>query len=260
MGIPLDFAVHNIEAWEKEAQNGNKWTVPVSSEVIEQAKKGEYEILLTPTKPVPKDWIGDIFGKRVLCLASGGGQQGPVFAALGAITAVLDICPVQIESDETVAKRDGLNIMLEVGDMRDLSRFGDSTFDMVFNPVSTCFIDDVEKVWRECARVLKKGGTLLSGFCNPLLYIFEIDAWDRGELKLGNTIPYSDIEQMPPQHFKQRLEEKDTLEFGHSFESLIGGQLRAGFLLEDMYEDNGGGISLLDPYINTFMATKAIKR
>jgi len=260
MGIPLDFVVHNIEAWEKEAKNGNKWTIPVLPEVIERARKGDYEILLTPTRPVPKAWIGDVSGKRVLCLASGGGQQGPVFAALGAVTAVLDICPVQIESDEAVAKRDGLNIMLEVGDMRDLSRFGDGTFDMVFNPVSTCFIDDVEKVWSECARVLKKGGVLLSGFCNPLLYIFEIDAWDNGELKLANTIPYSDMEQMPPPHFKRRLEEEETLEFGHSFESLIGGQLKAGFTLQDMYEDNGGGISLLDPYINTFMATRAVKK
>lgn len=255
----MDIAAHNREAWTKEVELGNKWTVPVTSEEIAEARNGNYSIVLTPARPVPKEWLGNISGKKVLCLAGGGGQQGPVFSALGAVTAVLDNCPEQLERDEIAAKRDGLNIMLELGDMRDLSRFADETFDIVFNPVSTCFIDDVDAVWRECYRVLKKGGELMAGFCNPLLYIFDIDAWDRGELVLAHTIPYSDIEQLPDDVLRQRIAEKDTLEFGHSMESLIAGQINAGFLINGFYEDNGGGDSLLDPFISTFYATKAIK-
>lgn len=255
----MDIAAHNREAWTKEVEAGNKWTVPVTSEEIAEAKKGNYSILLTPTRPVPKEWLGDVAGKKVLCLAGGGGQQGPVFSALGAVTAVLDNCPEQLERDEAVAKRDGLNIMLEQGDMRDLSRFSDETFNIVFNPVSTCFIDDVDAVWRECYRVLKKGGELMTGFCNPLLYIFDIDAWTRGELVLAHTIPYSDVEQLPGEVLRQRIADRDTLDFGHSMESLIAGQIKAGFLINGFYEDNGGGDSLLDPFIDTFYATKAIK-
>lgn len=256
----MDIAAHNSEAWTREAEQGNRWTVPVTSGTVEEARKGNYSVLLTPTKPVPREWIGDVNGKKVLCLASGGGQQGPVFAALGAVTVVLDNCPEQLERDEDVAKRDGLNIRLELGDMRDLSRFQDETFDLIFNPISNCFIEDVAKVWSECYRVLKKGGTLLAGFCNPLLYIFDIDHWNEGKLVIAHKIPYSDIEQLPPAVLKHRLLEKDTIEFGHSIESQIGGQIKAGFSIDGFYEDNGGGASLLDSYINVFMATKATKR
>lgn len=255
----MEIAAHNREAWTKLVETGNKWTVPVTSGEIAEAKKGNYSMLLTPTRPVPKEWLGNVAGKKVLCLAGGGGQQGSVFSALGAVTAVLDVCPEQLERDEVVAKRDGLNILLEEGDMRDLSRFSDETFDIVFNPVSTCFIDDIDTVWRECFRVLKKGGELMTGFCNPMLYIFDIDAWNRGELVLAHTIPYSDIEQLTPEDMRQRLADMDTLEFGHSLESLIGGQIEAGFLINGFYEDNGGGDSLLDPFISTFIATKAVK-
>ncbi len=255
----MDIAAHNREAWTKQVEQGNKWTVPVTSEEIERARKGDFDVVLTPTKPVPKEWIGDVSGKKVLCLACGGGQQGPIFSALGAVTAVIDNCPEQLERDEVVAKRDGLNIMLELGDMRDLSRFSDETFDLIFNPVSNCFVDDIDVVWRECYRVLKKGGELLAGFCNPLLYIFDIDAWDRGELILAHQIPYSDVTQLPQEVLKQRIAEKDTLDFGHSLEQQIGGQIHAGFMIKGFYEDDGGGGSLLDPYIDTFMATRAVK-
>lgn len=255
----MDVAAYNRTAWTKEVEKGNKWTVPVTSEEIEEVRKGNFKVVLTPTRPVPEEWLEDIKGKKILCLASGGGQQGPVFSALGAVTAVLDNCPEQLERDENVAKRDGLNIMLELGDMRDLSRFSDETFDIVFNPVSNCFIDDVDATWRECYRVLKKGGELMTGFCNPMLYIFDIDAWNQGELVLAHTIPYSDLEQLPPEILKQRIDEKATLDFGHSLESQIGGQIKAGFVINGFYEDNGGGDSLLDPYINTFIATKAKK-
>lgn len=255
----MDIAAHNREAWTKLVEAGNKWTVPVTPEEIAEARKGNYSMLLTPVRPVPEEWLGDIAGKRVLCLAGGGGQQGPVLSALGAVTAVLDVCTEQLERDEIVAKRDGLNIMLEEGDMRDLSRFSDGAFDIVFNPISTCFIDDVEAVWRECFRVLKKGGELMTGFCNPMLYIFDIDAWERGELVLAHAIPYSDIDQLPPDVLRQRIADRGTLDFGHSLETLIGGQIKAGFLINGFYEDNGGGDSLLDPFINTFIATKAVK-
>lgn len=64
-------------------------------------------MVLTPTKPVPKAWYPDLNGKRVLGLASGGGQQMPVFAALGAECTIFDYSERQIESDLAVAEREG---------------------------------------------------------------------------------------------------------------------------------------------------------
>ncbi|UZP02595.1 class I SAM-dependent methyltransferase [Clostridium botulinum] len=250
---------HNRKAWDKEVSEGNVWTIPVTSEEVANAKNGEYKLVLTPTKAVPKEWIGDIKNKKVLCLASGGGQQGPIFAALGAEVTVLDNCNGQLEKDRMVAERDNLTIKLEQGDMRDLSRFENESFDFIFHPVSNAFVDNIDVVWKECYRVLKKGGVLIAGFGNPIIYIFDLYKWENEKkLEVAYSIPYSDLEQLPKEQLEERINNNYTIEFGHTLESQIGGQIEAGFAITGFYEDNAGG-DLLDKYIDTFIATRAIK-
>ncbi|CEH34354.1 class I SAM-dependent methyltransferase [Romboutsia lituseburensis] len=255
----MDIRKHNEIAWDNEVKIGNKWTIPVSSVDVDMAKKGNYTILLTPTKPVPNNWIGDVAGKDLLCLASGGGQQGPIFSALGANVTVFDNSKEQLSKDEMVANRDNLNIKLQQGDMRDLSRFDNETFDFIFHPVSNCFIDNIETVWSQCYRVLRPGGVLIAGFSNPISYIFDLYEWEKNnKLIVRNSIPYSDIEQLPKDQLEERIQTKDTLEFGHSLQSQIGGQIDAGFVISGFYEDKLGD-GLLDKHIDTFIATKATK-
>ena len=253
----MDIVAYNRQAWTKEAETNNIWTIPVSSEVVERAKQGDYAIVLTPIKPVPKEWIGDVMGKRVLCLAGGGGQQGPVFAALGAEVTVFDNCPAQLAKDELVANRDGLTIHLEQGDMKDLSRFADGSFDLIFHPVSNCFVEAVEPVWRECYRILKPGGTLVAGFLNPVNYIFDMDALDHDELVVRYRIPYSDLEQLPKARLEKYIADGEPLEFGHTLDSQIGGQITAGFAICGFYEDKRN--DLMNTHISTFIATRAVK-
>jgi SAM-dependent methyltransferase len=256
---PMDLLEHNREAWTREVESGNKWTIPVDSAAVEKARRGEWELLLTPTIPVPRDWCGSLPGAKVLCLASGGGQQGPLLAAAGARVTVFDNCPSQLERDGMVAEREGLGIELAQGDMRDLSRFAEASFDLVFHPVSNCFVDDAEIVWRECARVVKPGGRLLAGFCNPGAYIFDLHAWGTpSALQVKYSIPYSDLGQLPPEELAERIEGKQALEYGHSLDSQIGGQIKAGFAITGFYEDIANG-DLLDPYIKTFIATCAVR-
>jgi SAM-dependent methyltransferase len=255
----MDIVAHNREAWAREAEKGNKWTVPVDAAAVKRARRGDWSVLLTPTLPTPREWLGELAGRELLCLASGGGQQGPLLAAAGALVTVFDNCPEQLAKDRAVAEREGLALRTVLGDMRDLSPFEDASFDLVFHPVSNCFVDGIERVWKECHRVLRKGGALLSGFCNPLIYIFDPKAWDEaGALHVKYRIPYSDVGQLPPGELAALVAAKEPLEYGHSLESQIGGQLKAGFALRGLYEDGAGG-ELLDPYIKTFIATLAIK-
>lgn len=254
----MDIRELNERAWDNEVKLGSKWTVPVSSEEVELARNGEYKILIGPTKYVPKEWIGDVKGKNLLCLASGGGQQGPILSALGANVVVFDNSSEQLSKDAFVAKRDNLDIKLEKGDMRDLSRFSDETFDIIYHPISNCFIDNVEILWKECYRVLKKGGVLIAGFCNPLVYIFDLYEWENNNLVVKHSIPYSDIEHLPKDQLEERINNKDTLEFGHSLQSQIGGQIDAGFAIVGFFEDKLGH-GLLDEYIDTYIATRAVK-
>ncbi len=256
--MDMDILSYNQEAWNKEVEKGNEWTQPVSTQEVEEARKGNFRMVLTPTKPVPTDWYGEIANKKVLCLACGGGQQGPIFAALGADVTVFDNSPAQLAQDRMVAERDCLTIRLEQGDMRDLSRFPDGSFDLIFHPVSNVFIDDVTKVWKECHRVLKSGGVLLAGFCNPITFIFDIEAWENDRLEVKYSIPYSDLEQLPKEQLRKRMEGNEPLEFGHTLEDQIGGQIQAGFAITGLFEDTSP-YGPLCKHISTFIATKAVK-
>ena len=102
-------------------------------------------------------------------------------------------------------------------------------------------------------------GTLISGFDNPLLHIFDYEEYEKGILKVSYSIPYSDIESLPKDQLKRQVEAREPLEFGHTLEHQIKGQIDAGFIITRFYEDNSADKELLDRYIDTFMATKAEK-
>ncbi len=252
----MDILSHNRKAWDKEVESGNPWTVPVPSELIAAARRGEWQVVLTPTKPVPRGWFPqDMNGVDVLGLASGGGQQGPILAAAGARVTVLDNSPNQLARDRMVAERDGLDLRLVLGDMANLSEFSDESFALIFNPVSTCFVPDVLPVWRECYRVLRKGGALLTGFIQPHAYCLD---QREGTYHLRFSLPYADSTSISTEERVQRFGADTPLEFSHTFTDLLGGQLSAGFAIVDMYEDIDPSESI-NKYMPTFMATRAIK-
>ncbi len=251
---------YNREAWDREVERGNEWTVPVGPDVIEAARQGRWEILLTETKPVPKDWFPDLQGADVLCLASGGGQQAPVLAAAGANVTVLDNSPGQLAQDRLVAEREGLDLRTVEGDMADLSLFADESFHLVFHPVSNLFAPEVRPVWVEAFRVLRRGGYLLAGFLNPAVYIFDLELVDSsGELRVRYALPYADTTSKNEEDVARQVERGEPLEFSHTLEDQIGGQIEAGFAIVGFYEDRHRD----DPIaarMPTYIATRAIKQ
>ncbi len=255
----MDVYKYNSEAWDAEVGKGNPWSRPVSPEEVAKARAGEFRILLSPVKPVPGDWLGTVRDRDILCLASGGGQQGPLLAAAGARVTVLDASPEQLARDSMVADREGLKITIHLGDMRDLSRFADKSFDLIIHPVSNCFIPDVAPVWKECFRVLRPGGSLLSGFNNPFTYSFDRQLSEKGTLQLKYPIPYSDLTSLTDAERQEFIGRNEPLEFGHSLGDQIGGQLKAGFLLSDFYEDVWGDGNIEDRFFPHFIATRALK-
>src|SRR5688572_7033234 len=102
----MDVLRYNREAWDRRVDEGDRWTQPVSPAIIESARRGELSLLLTPTKPVPREWYPPLKGARVLGLASGGGQQCPVLAAAGAHVTSYDNSPKQLARDREVANRE----------------------------------------------------------------------------------------------------------------------------------------------------------
>ncbi len=255
---PTDIRRYNAMAWDKAVERASRWTQPVSPEEIAAARAGAWSIVLTPTVPVPRAWFPRLDGAAVLCLASGGGQQGPILAAAGAHVTVFDNSPQQLAQDRYVARRDTLDLFTVEGDMRDLSVFADDTFDLIVHPVSNVFVPDVRPVWREAFRVLRPGGALLAGFCNPVLYIFDQERLDEGELVVRHKIPYSDLTSLSDAERARYVDDMQPMEFGHTLEDQIGGQIDAGFLLTGFYEDIWPG-TLLNDYLPTYIATRALK-
>jgi SAM-dependent methyltransferase len=259
--IMSDIRGHNRRAWDRNVDEKNRWTQPVNSKVIEKARQGEFEVLLTPTRPVPSDWFPCLNETKTLCLASAGGQQAPLLAAAGAVVTVLDNSPEQLAQDRLVAGRDSLQLDLIEGDMADLSVFADDFFELIFHPCSNAFVPNVIPVWRECFRVLKSGGVLLAGFTNPVRYIFDDERKENGNLEVRYSLPYSDLSDLAPEDVKAIVEAEKPLEFGHTLEDQIGGQLDAGFLLTGFYEDRYADEEAdpLSQYMATFIATRSLK-
>lgn len=244
-----DINAATIDRWTEE---GWEWGIPVSHETYEKAVNGEWDVLLTPTKPVPHRWFGSLAGKRVLGLASGGGQQIPVFAALGAQCTVLDYSEKQLESERMVAKREGYAVNIVRADMTKPLPFPDGSFDLIFHPVSNCYVEEVRPIFRECFRVLASGGILLGGFDNGLNFIF-----DEQEEYLQNHLPFNPLKN--PEQMRQLEAAGDGVQFSHTLEEQIGGQLEAGFILTDVYEDTNGAGNLHEHRIPSFWATRAVK-
>lgn len=256
----MDIRAYNRAAWDRAVEEKSPWSIPVGPEVTAAARQGQWQIILTPTIPTPRAWFPEeMQGVDVLCLASGGGQQGPVLAAAGARVTVFDNSPRQLAQDRYVASRDGLSLRTVEGDMRDLSLLADSSFDVIVHPVSNLFVPDVRPVWREAFRVLRSGGSLLAGFLNPITYIFDLHkADDEGVLEVKYSIPFSDLTSTSDADRQRLIDEGSPMEFGHSLDHQIGGQIEAGFVIAGFYEDRWPEF-VLDRHIATFMATHAIK-
>jgi ubiquinone/menaquinone biosynthesis C-methylase UbiE len=255
----MDVPEYNRGAWDRQVEDGNPWSVPVGPEVIEAARRGQWEVLLTETKPVPRSWFPEMAGADVLCLASGGGQQAPTFAAAGASVTVLDNSPRQLAQDRFVAERELLDLETIQCDMRDLSAFADRSFDLVFHPVSNLFVPEVRPIWNESYRVLRRGGVLLAGFLNPVVYVFDRELVDdTGEVRVRFSLPYADAKSKSEEEVRRQMERGEPLEFSHTLEEQIGGQTEAGFLISGFYEDRHRD----DPiaaFMPTYVATRAIK-
>jgi ubiquinone/menaquinone biosynthesis C-methylase UbiE len=249
-----DYTDENSKTINRWVEDGWKWGIPVTHEEYVKAVNGEWGVLLTPLKTVPKEWLPSLKNKKLLGLACGGGQQMPIFTALGACCTVLDYSDRQLASEKYVSEREKYSIEIVKADMTKRFPFSGETFDIIFHPVSNCFIEDVYHVWNECFRVLKSGGVLLAGMDNGLNYLF--DGSEKLPLILKNKLPYNPLKN--EEQYKKLEGSDDGLQFSHTMEEQIGGQLKAGFILKDIYEDfNDSGF--LREYIPTFIATFAIK-
>ena len=261
-GCTVDVLTHNRKAWNAQVAQGNRWTVPVGPEEIARARRGDWQVVLTPNTAAPRSWFGPLDNCDLLCLASGGGQQAPILAAAGARVTSFDNSDAQLAMDRLVADRDGLELRTVEGDMADLSVFPDTSFDVIFHPVSNLFAPHIVPVWKDCYRVLRPGGRLMVGFMNPAYFLFDHFSIEKGgPLEVRYRQPYSDIDHFDELRQRGVVNDNTPLEFGHALTHQLGAQLAAGFVLTDMFEDDWDtSITPLNAYMKLFIATLARKQ
>jgi SAM-dependent methyltransferase len=207
-------------------------------------------------------WLGgSVVGKRVLCLAAGGGLQSVLFAAAGAEVTVVDLSPAMLEQDRRMAARHRMRLRLIEGSMDDLSMLGDACFDVVVQPVSTCYVPDIVQVYREVARVTVAGGLYLSQHKQPTS--LQASALPGSQ---GYTIndAYYRRAPLPPVLGSHEHREAGAVEFLHRWEELLGGLCRSGFVIEDLREPHhadpmaaAGSFGHRSRFIPPYVAIKA---
>ena len=213
---------HNRRAWDAMVKGKQRFARP--------ARDADFQSTLKELDPC--GWLGDVRGKKLLCLAAGGGRQGPIYAAAGAIVTVVDISAAQLELDREVASERKLDLRTVQTSMDDLSMLQSAEFDLVIQPVSTCYVDDIRPTYLEVARVTRPDGVYVSQHKQPA----SLQADVKSSLNGFELIePYYRKGPLPPVVGSLHREE-GTLEFLHRWEELIGCMCRSGFVIEDLTE------------------------
>lgn len=216
-----------------ELQNAQAWDA-LARQRAALARPARDEDFANPLATVdPLGWLGgSIAGKKVLCLAAGGGRQSALYATAGAAVTVLDLSREMLALDQQVASERKLAIRIVEGSMLDLSMFSAGEFDIVVQPVSTCYVADIAAVYQQVARVVCPGGVYVSQHKSPTSLQTQLRPGGEG---YAIAHEYYRRGALPPAE-PSRLRENGTQEFLHRWEELLGGLCRAGFVIEDFLE------------------------
>lgn len=207
---------HNRRAWDQRVRQGKTFARAIDDEQFRKA-------------------LGDVDlrGRKLLCLAAGGGRQSMIYASSGADVTVVDISAAMLELDRQAAAARGIDIRTIEASMDRLPMLKEGEFDVVVQPVSTCYVPDLRPVYREVARVTRVGGLYISQHKQPASLQADVAPSPRGGYELIE--PYFRQGPLPPVAGSRHREE-GTLEFLHRWEELVGQMCRAGFVIEDLFE------------------------
>jgi SAM-dependent methyltransferase len=227
--------------------NRERWRSLVEANALFTRPKLDLDAASARKMVDPDGKLGDVSGKEVLCLASGGGQQSAAFALLGAKVTVFDLSEEQLRRDIETARFYKTEIKIVQGDMRNLSCFERGSFDVVFHSYSLNFVPDAKKVFRQVAGVLREGGIYRFNCANPFTIGTSHEDWNGNGYVLKE--PYLNKAKItcndPNWVYDRdnRISVPNPVEFRHTLSELINGLINSGFVLfhfsdySDMYPD-----------------------
>lgn len=219
---------HNKRVWDDRVRQKARFTAPATEDDF----RNPYKLL------DGAGWLGgSVAGQTVLCLGAGGAKHGPLLASQGARVTVVDISAEMLQLDRQCAAERHLALDLVQASIDDLSGLSPSHYDLVIQPVCSCYVPEIHRAYLEVARVIKPGGLYISRHKQPVNLQTALTP-----SPLGFTLRESYYSKGPlspdPQSGPHR--ESGALEFLHRWGELLGGLCQAGFVIEDVAEPRFG--------------------
>jgi len=228
---------HNTRAWDRLAESKAALAQPAVDAAFTDPRQWIGAGGWLAGEGRGRSWLPPrLDGLDLLCLAAGGGKHGPLYAAAGARVTVLDCSPAMLALDRQVAAERRIDYAIVQGSMDDLSMFPSGRFDLVIHPVSTCYLPEIGRVFREVARVTRSGGLYISQHKSPVSLQSSLEPNREGFYELRHPLAGSQAGGPLPAEPPCRLREHGTLEFVHSLTAILGGICTAGFVIEDLCE------------------------
>lgn len=227
----------NSRAWDLEVDNQHWATVPISFEALPKLEREGYPISLTGSRQLPKNWLGNIKNKDILCLACGGGQQTLLLALRGANVVSLENSEKQLKTDFETANKHQVKIETILGSMDSKQAYPNRKFDYVLLGMGAQFVEDLSKVFPLVRDSLKNDGTFIGAFVNPICYLFDWAAYEEGKMEIKYRVPYSDLSSISKSERMRTIGKDSPVEFGHSLEQIFRGITQSGMTINDYIEE-----------------------
>ncbi len=139
-------------------------------------------------------YVGDFKGKKILLPSSGDNHAAFAFALMGARVTSADISERQLENAEKISDRWKLDVEFVCDNTMGLSKFDDGTFDLVYTSNGTLtWIYDLGQMYRNVARVLKKGGYSAMYDVHPFTRPFTMEARKPPEIRKSYQDVFPDL-------------------------------------------------------------------
>ena len=233
---------HNQARWEALAKANVAYSRPFLDLTLESAWDVVDEQRVLRKLGWGSAGTANIAGKNILCLAGGGGQQSAAFGLLGANVTVLDFSPTQLERDVEALQHYGLSAQLEQGDMRDLSRFADDSFDLVYHAFSINFVPNPDPVFAEVGRVLKSNGIYRVHCHNPFVMGLDETNWNGEGYPLKSpyqegAVQFDELNWTFEDVDGAKKEVEGPVEFRHTMHRLIAGIAGNHMVILGMWEE-----------------------
>ena len=196
-GSDMDETEKEVKKYWNEVSDSEWYQSLRTEERLDRIKRNPGSAFYPGVLELMKKHIGDFGGRKVLLPSSGDNHAAFAFSFMGARVTSADISERQLENAKAISDRWGLEIEYICDNTMYLSKIDAGTYDLVYTSNGTLtWIPDLNEMYRNITRVLKKGGYSAMYDIHPFTRPFTMEAWKEPEVRKS----YQDV--LPDLHWR----------------------------------------------------------